>query len=121
MDATWKVSLAWSKGWQSPEFISSKTGKLVDGNPSKLSIFSLFRKFKIVTEKLGPLISGRVRGVHLYFDAKKLAKEYQTKKRAVEKAFKDKNLGKWTHKPTVLSTFWISEGNYLQPCNYNYM
>ncbi|KAK2718901.1 hypothetical protein QYM36_006045, partial [Artemia franciscana] len=71
------TSLAWTKGWDFPEYINGETGMLLDKRISKLSKAYLFGKFKSIAMKLSDHVAKKVQDADYYCDAKHLSIDYQ--------------------------------------------
>lgn len=101
-------SVNWSLGLANPEIVNGTTGKLHNGQLSRLSKRSFFSRFHKIRSKV-PIIAGMdTKPTNVYAETKSTVVEYQIAKEMVFKAFQDAGLGTWVKKPPEQDDFDIS-------------
>jgi hypothetical protein len=85
-----------------PEIISTKDGKLVNGEKSVVCKSELFRKWCTLYDMLASQNVFKAKYTvdkRIYSDVKQAAVDYQLAKRKLYESFKDSSLGYWVKKP----------------------
>lgn len=101
-------SVNWIDGFGKPEIINATTGKLENGDVSRLSKRSFFEQFTKLYSKIKSTTvkkGAKVKAPQLYSEAKNSVVHYQTVKEELRKAFKKAGLGPWVQKPVEQDDF----------------
>lgn len=101
-------SVNWSLGLSKPEIVNGTTGKLHNGQLSRLSKRSFYTRFLKIRSKV-PFRNGKeLEHMEIYADAKVIAEDYQHAKEVVCKSFQEAGLGTWVKKPPEQDEFEVS-------------
>ncbi|XP_067140784.1 double-stranded RNA-specific editase Adar-like [Centruroides vittatus] len=102
-------SVNWSLEFKTPEIINSTTGKLPDGNISRLSKAALFYRFQNLCDRV-PNVADRQlnRKPKSYLDSKQSSLHYQVAKTILKEAFQNAGLGTWMTKRFHQDDFVLS-------------
>lgn len=99
-------SVNWTVRFGRPEIINATTGKLENGQISRLSKRSFFDHFSKLYGKISSITNQNVdRLPRLYAEAKNAVRYYQMAKQELRKAFRDAGLGTWVQKPVEQDEF----------------
>ncbi|XP_069081800.1 double-stranded RNA-specific editase 1 isoform X1 [Pleurodeles waltl] len=101
-------SVNWTVGDNNLEVINATTGKDEMGRASRLCKHALYCRWVGLHSKLPANLRSRLCKPNLYYDSKQSAKEYQTAKECVFKAFLKAGLGAWVKKPSEQDQFSFS-------------
>lgn len=99
-------SINWTEGCEAPEVVNATTGKVEDGQVSRLAKRNLFERFlKLYGTVPAILEQDPSKPPRLYSEAKHTADIYQRTKKSVSDAFSSAGLGAWVSKPIEADEF----------------
>ncbi|XP_023213745.1 double-stranded RNA-specific editase 1-like [Centruroides sculpturatus] len=102
-------SVNWIVGFGKPEVINATTGKLENGEFSRLSKRSFFERYSVLFSKISSVTKKKTKKPpQLYSEAKNSAPHYQAAKTELRKAFMKAGLGTWVQKPEEQDDFDLS-------------
>lgn len=100
-------SVNWTRGNKEVEVINSLTGKTVQGQTSRITKKTFFKRYVELIKKL-PNVHNKKLGEE-YGQTKELVRDYQTAKRELFNAFRREDLGNWLKKPIDQDLFPVPQ------------